>query len=263
MACPILSKQKGMAINERPTYASFANIKGGILRQQAGSIMAYIRTKPSNVFIMEFSGYPTITDIDLQQCVRRFNLAPDLSNKCEILPYPTMEEFIHPPRIYAANQEIVNGEAGKTMGECFWECVLGHPVKTVAEVGGGAILSGSIPKAVIKKSSRSLGRPSKFTSIPSIVAHYFPKLDDKLTKATGGLLTGRAPVVDLQRWPPRVYITTTKTPLRFIGRWIPAIGWGLLASDLAILDQCIAECRGSKSLLRTVWDEFFGIKPAY
>jgi len=240
-----------------------------IWRNKRGKMMTYIRIKPSNVFIMEFSGYTEITDMDLQQCVRQSLLGCDLLpyyDECEILRYPDMDfAFVNPPKIYAANQEVVNGEAGKTMGECFWECVLGHPVKTVAEVGAGAVLSGSIPKAAIKKSSNILGQSSKFTSVPSIVAHYFPGLDDRITKATGSLLTGKAPVLKARKWPPKVYIKITKTgePLRFIGRWIPAIGWGLLAADLAILDQCIAKCRGEKSLLGTIWDEFFGIKPAY
>jgi len=170
---------------------------------------------------------------------------------------------IYLPKIYTDNQEIITGQSSKMLGECFWECLLGHPVKTVAGVGAGAVLSGSIPKSAIKKSSNVLGQSSKFTSVSSIVVHYFPRLDNRITKATGNLLTGKAPVVEVFRLPPRVYISNSRTTLRFIGRWIPVIGWGLLAADLAILDQCIAKCRGSKSLLRTVWDEFFGIKPAY
>jgi len=230
--------------------------------------MHYVRTQPSNVYVVEFSGHTEIGDTDLRYCVGY------LSDECELLPTDNMLEQIHaqaraqahpfhPPRIYFADEGET--EEHKTFNECFWECILGAPVAPVAGVGAGAVASGLIPKKLVGASSNVLGQSSKFTSVPSIVARYYPHIDQHLIKRTGNLLTGKAPVVELKKWPPKVYVRmqTSGSPLRFIGRWIPAFGWGLLAADLVILDRCIANCRGEKTFLRNVWDEFFGIKPAY
>jgi len=218
--------------------------------------MDYIRVKPSNVYVVEFSGYREISDDSFMSCL------PGLSNECEILsednPFDEMairfkKPWIYRPRIYVAEEQ--EGEERKTFNECFW-----------AAVGSGAVASGLVPKKLVGVSSKVLGgNASNFASVPSIVAHYFPGIDDWLTKATRKSLTGKAPVISLRKWPPNVYVrmARTDTTLRFIGRWIPAIGWGLLAADLVVLDQCIANCRGDKSFLRTVWDEVFGIKPVY
>jgi len=227
--------------------------------------MSYIRTKPSNGYVVEFCGHTETSNTDLRHCV------PYLSDECELMPndisvYTQAQAHpFYPPKIYFADEGET--EERKTFNECFWKCLLGAPVAPTAGIGAGAVASGLIPKKLIKKSSKLLGGgASNFTSAPSIIAHRFPGLDSQITRMTGNLFTGRAPVViNGSIWPPKVYVRmkNTETPLRFIGRWIPAFGWGLLAADLVILDRCIANCRGEKSFLRAVWDEFLGIKPAY
>jgi len=237
---------------------------GDYLVDMMGSEPFYIRTQPSRVFVLEFDGSQGISDTTLRRCV------PELSDRCEIVPEPvSITDFIYQPRIFSDDKEIVNGAPVRTVKDCFWHCVLGSPVSTVAEVGAGAIATGSIPKKWVGISSKILSggtdrKVSRFTSIPSIIAHKFPSLDSRIRRVTGSVLTGKAPVIDIIRWPPKVYISNARTPLRFIGRWIPGIGWGLLAADVFILDQCIAQCRGQKSLLRTVLEEVLPLpKPAY
>lgn len=63
---------------------------------------------------------------------------------------------------------------------------------------------------------------------------------------------------------PTTSLRTTSL-LRFVGRWIPGIGWALLAVDLEVIDQCYANCRGKRSYLRTACEELtpFCAKSAY
>jgi hypothetical protein len=101
---------------------------------------------------------------------------------------------------------------------------------------------------------RGLGGASRFTTPGSIIAHRFPSVG-----------AWRVPTWLPNATPGTLRMTATKGLLRFIGRWIPGIGWALLAADLLIIDQCMAQCTNKPSLLRVFCEELtpFCIKPAY
>lgn len=145
----------------------------------------------------------------------------------------------------------------KTIKECFYECLLGEEPGAIGAAGVGAIASGSIPKQWV--GVRRVPGTSRFTSIGSIIVHRNPKLR---SIPVPRIIPNRAPVFRLGI-PPVKMAPTGGGAIRFIGRWIPGIGWGLLAADLIILDQCIARCRNEPSFLMQFLRETVLPKPAY
>lgn len=205
----------------------------------------YVKAKPIDVYAVEFTGYGEITPSDVKACI------PGLSDQCETIKDPKEAPTpIHPPAVFEGTSVTLPDGSTHVTADCLWKCLFGdETVEAVGAGGAGAVASGSVPKKLI--GVRVLPGSSKFTSVPSIIAHKYPHLDVKLPK----WMPNKAPMLQLNRFPPGIKIVGTKSALRFLGRWIPGIGWGLLAADLVILDQCVANCRNSKSVLKAVWDD--------
>jgi hypothetical protein len=87
---------------------------------------------------------------------------------------------------------------------------------------------------------------TRFTSVGSILANRYSN-------------AWRSPAIFGRRAPVfargRIRMTPTQNVYRWIGRWIPGIGWGLLAADLVVIDQCVANCSGQRSVLRAICEE--------
>jgi hypothetical protein len=133
---------------------------------------------------------------------------------------------------------------------------MGGTPGAVAGTGAAAVASGSIPKKLVGL-LRYGGSP--FTSIGSIIVHKNPKLAKiPIPKWT----PNRAPIINPTKIPPVRMVPASGGLIRFAGRWIPGIGWGLLAADLIILDQCTANCRDEPSLLMQILQETILPKPA-
>jgi hypothetical protein len=133
---------------------------------------------------------------------------------------------------------------------------MGGTPGAVAGTGAAAVASGSIPKKLVGL-PRYGGSP--FTSIGSIIVHKNPKLAKiPIPKWT----PNKAPIINPTKIPPVRMVPASGGLIRFAGRWIPGIGWGLLAADLIILDQCIANCRDEPSLLMQILQETILPKPA-
>jgi hypothetical protein len=129
--------------------------------------------------------------------------------------------------------------------DCFWKCLTGESSAVIGGSGAALAASGWVPKAWVGL-PRGLGNASRFTTPTSILAHKVPSL--------GAL-----------RFPVGRSLLGTRSVLRFIGRFLPGIGWALLAADLIAIDQCVAACTGKRSVLRALCEELtpFCIKPAY
>ncbi|PYE85144.1 hypothetical protein [Phyllobacterium leguminum] len=213
----------------------------------------YIKTTPSDVYAFTFIGYNEITAEDVKACV------PGLSDACETLSIPPEPPVpIHAPAVLEGTMVHTENGTGKAVPECLWECLTGDTAtQATGAAGVGGILEGSLPKRWF--GVKVLPPASEFMSVSSIIAHKWPQLDGKLPK----WMPNKAPIIRYGKFPPTIKMRPTTSTLRFIGRWIPGIGWGLLAADLIILDQCVANCRGSKSLLRQIWEETLGSKEAF
>jgi hypothetical protein len=211
----------------------------------------YIISSPSNVYLATFSGPGQLLQQDVSEAI------PSRNNSFSEISEPSGPvHTIHDP--VSVEGGLIYSDKGikKTIKECFWEC-MGGTTGAVAGTGAAAIASGSIPK-------RLVGIPryggSPFTSIPSIIVHKNPKLAKiPIPK----WIPNKAPIINPTRMPPVRMVRTGGGLIRFVGRWIPGIGWGLLAADLIILDQCIANCRDEPSLLMQILQETILPKPAY
>ena len=98
-------------------------------------------------------------------------------------------------------------------------------VETVA--GAGMVIGGQPTR---KKRFRGKGTSRGTSAISSSLSKKFP-----------------------QKMPVRLPAPTTNRPLaktnslgRFLGRWTPLLGWGLLVNDVASLSQCLSECDKNK-----------------
>lgn len=141
--------------------------------------------------------------------------------------------------------------------DCFWTCLTGMPSKMFGITGAGAVATGYIPKSWVGL-PRGIGSASRFTTPGSIIAYRYPSLG---AIKVPSFLPNLAP----SRMPFGTKMVRTTSLLRFIGRWVPGIGWALLASDLIIIDQCVANCFNNRSMLRAFCEELtpFCVKPAY
>ncbi len=142
---------------------------------------------------------------------------------------------------------------------CLWKCLTSGAVPEIALTSIAAIGSGSIPKSWVGLPRGAGPSASRFTSVTSIIAHKVPSLGNVPVPKS---IPNKAPVFG---GPGIVKMSSTKSLLRFVGRRIPGIGWGLLAMDLVVLDQCLADCSGERSFLRAVCEELtpFCIKSAH
>ncbi len=140
-------------------------------------------------------------------------------------------------------------------GACLWRCLTGSAAPAAA--GGGVAASGMIPKSWVGL-PRGMAGASHFTTPGSIIAHRYPRLGRFRVPRP---LPNRAPVTSMGG----VRLVPTSGLLRFIGRWIPGIGWALLDADLVSIDHCVANCAGHRSILRAACEELtpFRPKPAY
>jgi hypothetical protein len=208
--------------------------------------MELIETTPSPPYVGELwdRPYPSpgeISALALPQPSSAFKPYPG-----EALPALAIDRLVNPV--------LLPVEEGDTRDNCFWMCLTGRPAEVLGGTGAVSVATGYIPKSWVRL-PRFPGT-SRFTTPLSIIAHKYPN--------TLGSL--RVP-----RWMPKTApvgffrMGRTGTLLRFIGRWIPGIGWALLATDLEVIDQCVANCTGNRSILRALCEELtpFCAKPAY
>jgi hypothetical protein len=213
---------------------------------------SYLITSPSKVCLASFGGDGQLLQEDVTRAI-----PPPGGSYSEIDEPKGIVHAVHDPVSVEGGLVYSYDGVKKTVKECFWECMGGAP-GVVAGAGGAAIASGSIPK-------RLVGLPhypgsSPFTSVGSIVVHKNPKLAKiPIPK----WIPNKAPIINPTRMPPVRMVRTAGGLIRFVDRWIPGIGWGLLAADLIILDQCIAKCRDEPSFLMQLLQETILPKPAY
>ena len=137
--------------------------------------------------------------------------------------------------------------------DCLFTCVFGFPSRFLGGTGIASVSSGLVPKSWVGLPQATMGA-SRFTSPFSILAHKVPSL--------GAIRVPRPIPPFAPTGFPIPKLTRQIGLLRFLGRWIPGIGWALLASDLVAIDQCVADCTGHRSFLRALCEETFCSKPA-
>ncbi|MEM5584492.1 hypothetical protein WNZ15_18655 [Roseibium sp. AS2] len=211
--------------------------------------MTLIETRPTAVMFGEFYERESITISDVNEA------APPLPENYCVVDTAEHEQKLQ-SLIYRPIALPFQEDEEKN---CLWMCLTGGVVPEIAVTGIGAISSGSVPKSWVGLPRGAGPTASRFTSVTSIIAHKVPSLGKVPVPKS---IPNKAPVFG---GPKIVKMSSTKSLLRFVGRWIPGIGWGLLAADLVILDQCIANCSGERSFLRAACEELtpFCIKSAY
>ena len=213
----------------------------------------YLSTQPSPILLASFPNVGSLTQGQVTSAV------PSLKTDVGVVKQAPQQvlEVLDPISFDDYRIEETT-DKNRSIPGCFWAC-LGGPVATTAAAGGAAIASGTIPKKWI--GVPRIGDQSRWTSLPSIIVHKNPKLANVPIPKW---FPNKAPIFGLKIPPFKIVKTTTKGDLiRFVGRWIPGIGWGLLAADLALLDRCIAKCRNRPSFLMQFLQETIFPKPAY
>jgi len=99
---------------------------------------------------------------------------------------------------------------------------------------------------IVGENRKGIGRASKYTSSLSIIELYSKK--ERIMPAGPRNILRKVPQWDFTRMPP-IRITETKYVYRIIGRWIPFIGWGLLAADIIAITNIVSKCTTNYSLL--------------
>ena len=66
------------------------------------------------------------------------------------------------------------------------------------------------------------------TNLPSVIVHNHPRLDRRLPI--------RVPT------PVGLNMRMTRSAVRVVGRWLPGIGWGMLAYDVIQWTRCYRNC---------------------
>jgi hypothetical protein len=211
--------------------------------------MELIETTPSRPYVGEIWDQPNPSPAEISALAFPHPSSTFKPYHGQALPVPSADRLVTPVFLPAAGGET---------RDCLWMCLTGLPAEVLGGAGAASVASGLIPKSWV-------GLPrvpgtSSFTTPLSIIAHKYPNT----------LGSWRVPRWISPRAPtgnPFVGFRMGRTVslLRFVGRWIPGVGWALLASDLVVIDQCVANCTGKRSVLRAICEELtpFCAKPAY
>lgn len=209
--------------------------------------MDIILTRPSPPYFGLFENYPEVSGEHVSALLP--NLPRDFERHRGVMPTSVSTDSIVQP--------LVIPDTGISSGDCLWQCLTGSPVPALTATGVAGVAEGAIPKAWVGL-PRGMSGASRFTSVGSILAHHYPNIFGHQTPA---ILGRRAPVFGRGG----IRMLPTENLWRWIGRWIPGIGWGLLAADLIVIDQCVANCTGRRSMLRALCEELtpFCARPAW
>lgn len=183
-----------------------------------------VQTTPSLIYLGEINGQgqPTLQDI----------MKPELDLEKEIKNNPigsckfSFRERIYEPLLLPINSE----DKKKTNGECLWSCIkeqyIGQEKIEIATAG-----SGFVPKKLL--GVKIVGKASPFAS-------YFSALELKHSRLKIPMRS--LPSVSILFRKPFFGVMYTNTVFAFVGRWVPWIGWVLLAKDIIQISLCTKKC---------------------
>jgi len=172
-----------------------------------------IIAQPSEIIMFSYEGSPP----DVSELSSEFTPEPDIE-----LPEDTKHkfDFIQPP--------IILEDSGS---DCMINCVkeqLG--INDIVAATGAAIGHPTLKKRFVTHGT---------TKKTSIASKYLPKIiPKKYSKLPRSVPV--PPRYDFQRG--KFHFRTAKLTGRIIARWIPFVGWGLLAYDAIKIVQCSSQC---------------------
>lgn len=227
-----------------------------------------IRVQPSPLYIGEIysSSMPTMDEITRLAMPKPRNDYTLYHGSPSTYP----KTKIYKPLLLASNAPDIPTESDddieqtKSLGDCVWNCILKQYGfdGLAAGIAGGTILgSTTIPKSWVKMPSGSLGS-GRITSIPSIIQFKSKQkgsiFNNKFlnNEFMHGKESDPGKFIRVPKISPKRFLTKkgldkisqrviTKGALRFAGRWIPGLGWALLALDVAMISKCSYDCYNS------------------
>lgn len=194
----------------------------------------YIRTHPSGVYAFEFPAGSSPTQSDLTAVAGN--------------PHGVWEEVARPGE--AKKITDLAGPIQQTvipsLGDCAMHCaaeVLGvKDILTAAGVISTPFPKKLAPKRIRKRANAFAGKTTNLTNLPSVIVAgnaTVKKLNLPFSVAT--------PIMDMTDGDLQFRWAKTTNIVRVFSRWIPGIGWGLLAYDVVMFTGCMLNCRGNST----------------
>lgn len=190
----------------------------------------FIKTVPSDLYIFNFEQGRNVTQDDLTELAG--------------LPEGQYEEIDEPDGSGVAIniRQPIGQEVDPEVEDCALRCVaevLGF--KDILTAAG--VASTPFPKSWAGQ--RSFRGATPFTNLPSIIA----SKNSTLRNARIGI---NVPTPITTTRAPFIAMRGTANVVRIFSRWIPGVGWGLLAYDTVKFFQCYNRCSEANDLTSLV-----------
>lgn len=181
----------------------------------------FVKTTPSKVYAFDFPAGSEVTQSDL------YELAEVPSGEFQELDEPDGSSVVTQAREPLAQE--TDGQ------DCALMCaaqVLGFE-DIITAVG---IASTPIPKSMLPvRKGVDAKNATKFTNIPSVIINKTPKLRNSRIRRS-------IPTPMIKRQFPYVGVKRSANVFRVFSRYMPGIGWGLLAVDIVLFARCYNKC---------------------